>query len=74
MKYKYKELNVEPYLDEIESGWTEKMESYMIAEINDEDYPWAEVDEIGGDGLYVTDFDCYLYMLVHDGKIIFEIF
>lgn len=71
---KYKDINVEPYLDEIESGWTEKMESYMIAEINDEDYPWLEVEEITADGMYVTDFDCNLYMLVYDGKVVFEIF
>ncbi len=71
MKYKYKEFNVEPYLNILES---EKFESYMIAEINDEDYNWEDKDEIDEDGLYVEDFDSYLYKIVYNGEIIFEIY
>ena len=68
---KYKDFNVEPYLNILES---EKFESYMIAEINDEDYNWEDKDEIDEDGLYVEDFDSYLYKIVYNGEIIFEIY
>lgn len=46
----------------------------MIAEINDEDYNWEDKNEINKDGLYVEDFDSYLYKIVYNGEIIFEIY
>lgn len=71
---KYTEFDVEDYLGQIEAGFTDRMESHIIAMINDEDIEWEEVEDISDDGLYVTNADEYLYKLVCYGKVVFEIY
>lgn len=69
---KYTEFDVEDYLNDIEDDNTEYLECDVMSLINDEDCEWEDKEEIDEDGLYVTDFDSYLYKIVYEGEIVFE--
>ena len=69
---KYTEFDVEDYLDDIEDDNTEYLECDVMSLINDDDCEWIEKEEIDEDGLYVTDFDSYLYKIVYEGEVVFE--
>lgn len=69
---KYTEFDVEDYLNDIEDDNTEYLECDVMSLINDDDCEWIEKEEIDEDGLYVTDFDSYLYKIVYEGEVVFE--
>ena len=69
---KYTEFDVEDYLNDIEDDNTEYLECDVMSLINDDDCEWIEKEEINEDGLYVTDFDSYLYKIVYEGEVVFE--
>lgn len=69
---KYTEFDVEDYLDDIEDDNTEYLECDVMSLINDDDCEWIEKEEIDEDGLYVTEFDSYLYKIVYEGEVVFE--
>ena len=69
---KYTEFDVEDYLNDIEDDNTEYLECDVMSLINDDDCEWIEKEEIDEDGLYVTNFDSYLYKIVYEGEVVFE--
>ena len=69
---KYNKFDVEDYLNDIEDDNTEYLECDVMSIINDDDCEWIEKEEIDEDGLYVTDFDSYLYKIVYEGEVVFE--